>query len=36
VQLTIDSAEPLEKVLVVIGALYSVEGTTPAPPVAKK
>jgi Lsr2 len=36
VQLTIDSAEPLEKVLAAIGALYNVEVATPAPPVAKK
>jgi hypothetical protein len=36
VQLTIDSAEPLEKVLAAIGALYNVEVATPVPPVAKK
>ncbi len=35
-QLTIDSAEPLEKVLAAIGALYNVEVTTPDRPVAKK
>jgi hypothetical protein len=36
VQLTIDSAEPLEKVLAVIGALYNVEVATPDRPAAKK
>jgi hypothetical protein len=36
VQLTIDSAEPLEQVLAAIGALYNVEVATPVPPVAKK
>jgi hypothetical protein len=36
VQLTIDSAEPLEQVLAAIGALYNVEVATPGPPVAKK
>jgi hypothetical protein len=35
VQLTIDSAEPLGRVLAVIGALYGVELTTPELPVAK-
>jgi hypothetical protein len=37
VQLTIDSAEPLEKVLAVIGALYNVEvATTAAAPAARQ
>jgi hypothetical protein len=35
VQLTIDSAEPLDRVLAVIGALYGVELTTPELPAAK-
>jgi hypothetical protein len=36
VQLTIDSAEPLEQVLAAVGALYNVEVATSAPSVAKK
>jgi hypothetical protein len=36
VQLTIDSAEPLKKVLAAIGALYNVEVAAPDRPVAKK
>lgn len=34
-QLTIDSAEPLDRVLAVIGALYGVELTTPELPATK-
>jgi Lsr2 len=35
VQLTIDSAEPLDRVLAVIGALYGVKLTTPELPAVK-
>jgi Lsr2 len=35
VQVTIDSAEPLDRVLAVIGALYGVELTTPELPATK-